>query len=52
MANTIWNQWYYQDRFLGKPYPFINNYPKPNIEKDCVKKEKPKKKSKLEKKFN
>ncbi len=49
MANTIWNTWYYQDRFLGKPYPFINNYPKPLREKENQKLQKKKKKSKLEK---
>ena len=26
--NTIWNEWYYQDRFIGKKYPFIDNIPK------------------------
>jgi len=31
MGNTIWNQWYYCDRFLGKPYPFIDNYSRPRI---------------------
>ena len=28
MANTLWSEWYYCDRFLGKPYPFIDNYPR------------------------
>ena len=32
--NTIWNQWYYQNRFLGKPYPFIDNIPRPMIEEN------------------
>lgn len=26
MSNTIWNEWFYTDRFHGKPYPFIDNY--------------------------
>ncbi len=52
MANTIWNQWYYQDRFLGKQYPFINNYPKPRkINKEEQENKKLRKKSKLEKKL-
>jgi len=29
--NTVWSEWYHQDRFLGKPYPFIDNIPRPEI---------------------
>ena len=45
MSNTVWNQWYHQNRFLGKPNPFINNYPK----RDINKKIEDNKESKLEK---
>jgi len=37
MVNTIWSEWYNQDRFLGKPYPFIDNYPKPTgVDEDSI----------------
>ncbi len=48
IANTIWNNWYYCDRFLGKPYPFIDNYPKPKINKNNEEIKEDKKKSQLE----
>ena len=37
MVNTIWSEWYNQDRFLGKPYPFIDNYLKPTgVDEDSI----------------
>ncbi len=33
MSNTIWNEWYYTDRFINKPYPFIDNICKRQIDK-------------------
>ena len=51
MANTIWNQWYHCDRFLGKPYPFIDNYPKPLRNEENQELQKKRKKSKLETKI-
>ncbi len=45
MSNTIWNEWYYTDRFLGKPYPFVDNYgPKSGSKDDCGTKRKYKRK--------
>lgn len=38
MSNTIWNEWYCTDRFLNKPYPFIDNICKCQIDKPKKKK--------------
>lgn len=48
MTNTIWNQWYHQNRYLKKSYPFVDNIPKPEITNKNKKDNR--KKSKLEKK--
>ena len=50
MGNTIWNDWYYCDRFLRKPYPFIDNYPRPEINKNNDEIKEDKKEDKLERK--
>ena len=51
MSNTIWNEWYYTDRFLNKPYPFIDNIRRQEIDEPkkihkSKKEHKPKKRSK------